>query len=89
MIPQIAKHNNEYYRTLRKAQVDQYLARRTEGTDNIWADAICDTSTADGINDVECQKARKFRILVKVKVTIFSEYVELYFENVDQGAEIA
>ena len=89
MIPQIAKHNNEYYRTLRKAQVDQYLARRTEGTDNIWADAICDTSTADGVNDVECQKARKFRILVKVKVTIFSEYVELYFENVDQGAEIA
>ena len=89
MIPQIAKHNNEYYRTLRKEQVDQYLARRTEGTDNIWAEAICDTSTADGINDVECQKARKFKILVKVKVTIFSEYVELYFENVDQGAEIA
>ena len=88
MIPQIGKPNNPYYRTLRKDQVDRYLAERLNGEDRIWAEAECDTSTADGINDVYALKARKFIINVRVKVDIFSEKVVLNFTNEDQESKI-
>lgn len=88
MLPQIGKKNNPYYRTLRKEQVQQYLRDRISGTDRIWSEGIVDTSTADGVNDINAQRAKCFRIVVKVKVDTFSEYVELNFYNEDQATTI-
>lgn len=88
MLPQIGKKNNPYYRTLRKEQVQQYLRDRISGTDRIWSEGIVDTSTADGVNDLNAQRARKFVIKVSVKVDTFSEYVELNFYNEDQATTI-
>ena len=89
MLPQIGKPNNPYYRTLRKDQVDLYLGQRINGSDRIWAEAECDTSTADGVNDVHALKARKFVIKVRVKVDVFSEKVELNFTNEGQDTIIS
>lgn len=88
MIPQLGKANNDYYRALRAQQVEAYLAKRLQGSTRIWAAASVDTSTADGCNDAAARKARKFVINVKVKVDIFSEYVELNFVNVDQDMTV-
>ena len=88
MLPQIGKKNNPYYRTLRKEQVQQYLRDRISGTDRIWSEGIVDTSTADGVNDLNAQRARQFVIKVSVKVDTFSEYVELNFYNEDQATTI-
>lgn len=88
MLPQIGKKNNPYYRTLRKEQVQQYLRDRISGTDRIWSEGIVDTSTADGVNDINAQRAKCFRIVVKVKVDTFSEYVELNFYNENQATTI-
>ena len=88
MLPQIGKKNNPYYRTLRKEQVQQYLRDRISGTDRIWSEGIVDTSTADGVNDLNAQRARKFVIKVSVKVDTFSEYVELNFYNEDQATTV-
>ncbi len=89
MIPQIGKANNPYYRTLRKEQVEQYLSKRLEGNNRIWAEASVDTSTADGVNDVHALRARKFVINVRVRVDVFSESVELNFTNEDQATTIS
>ena len=89
MIPQLGKPNNPYYRELRRDQVLNILNRRLEGGNRIWAEGVVDTSTVDGCNDALALKARKFVINVKVKVDIFSEYVELNFTNVDQETELA
>ena len=66
----------------------KYLRNRTEGTNNIWASASVDTSTADGVNDEYNRSARKFVIKVRVKVEVFSEIVELNFYNEDQSTDI-
>ena len=84
MIPQLGKANNEYYRNLRKQQVEALLEKRISGNNRIWAAAKVDTSTADGVNDAQARRERKFVINVMVKVDVFSEYVELNFTNVDQ-----
>lgn len=88
MIPQIGKPNNPYYRELRKQQVEHLLEERLV-TNRIWAEGIVDTSTAEGVNDDMARKARKFVIVVKVKVDIFSEYVTLNFYNVDQSTSLS
>ena len=88
MIPQIGKPNNPYYRELRKQQVEHLLEERLV-TNRIWAEGIVDTSTAEGVNDDIARKSRKFVIVVKVKVDIFSEYVTLNFYNVDQSTSLS
>ena len=88
MLPQIGKKNNPYYRTLRQEQVQQYLRDRISGADRIWSEGIVDTSTADGVNDINAQRAKKFVIKVQVKVDTYSEYVELNFYNEDQATTI-
>lgn len=89
MIPQLGKKNNPYYRTLRAEQVNQILRKRIEGNDRIWAEAVVDTSTADGVNDVYARKALRFIISCKVKVDIFSEYVVLNFYNEEQTSSLS
>ena len=85
MIPQIGKPNNPYYRELRRDQVWNILRDRLTGSNRIWAEAVVDTSTADGVNDIYAQRARKFVIVCKVRVDTFSEIVELNFYNEDQA----
>lgn len=81
MLPQVGKANNEYYRELRAIQVNNILSPRITGSDRIWATASVDTSTNDGVNDADALRQRKFVINVRVKVDVFSEYVELNFTN--------
>ena len=89
MIPQIGKANNPYYRTLRAEQVNQILRKRIEGNNRIWAEGVVDTSTADGVNDANARKNLRFIIQVRVKVDIFSEYVQLDFFNEDQSSTVS
>lgn len=88
MDPQVGKPNNPYYRELRKFQAEEILSKRLTGATRIWSAGIVDTSTADGVNDVQALRARQFRIKIAVKVDTFSEYVILDFTNVDQGTEL-
>lgn len=81
MRQQIKKPIDEYWMGVRQTQVEAILAKRTTGSNKIWTKAICDIA---GVNNDITKAARKFIIYVKVKVTPFSEFVELQFENVNQ-----
>ena len=89
LIPQIGKPNNDYYRDLRKTQVEAYLSPRISGSRAIWADALVDTSTREGINDEAALAAKEFRIVIKVQPNIYSEYVTLTLSSYPQGVELS
>lgn len=85
MRQQIKKPIDEYWMGVRQTQVEAILAKRTTGSNKIWTKAICDIA---GVNNDITKAARKFVIYVKVKVTPFSEFVELMFENVNQTTNL-
>lgn len=85
MRQQIKKPIDEYWMGVRQTQVEAILAKRTTGSNKIWTKAICDIT---GVNTDITKAARKFVIYVKVKVTPFSEFVELMFENVGQTTNL-
>lgn len=85
MRQQIKKPIDEYWMGVRQTQVEAILAKRTTGSNKIWTKAICDIA---GVNNDITKAARKFVIYVKVKVTPFSEFVELQFENVSQTTNL-
>lgn len=85
MRQQIKKPIDEYWMGVRQTQVEAILAKRTTGSNKIWTKAVCDIA---GVNNDITKAARKFVIYVKVKVTPFSEYVELQFENVNQTTNL-
>ena len=89
LIPQIGKPNNDYYRDLRKTQVEAYLSPRISGSRAIWADAVVDTSTREGLNDEAALAAKEFRIVIKVQPNIYSEYVTLTLASYPQGVELS
>lgn len=89
LIPQIGKPNNDYYRDLRKTQVEAYLSPRISGSKAIWADAVVDTSTREGVNDEAALAAKEFRIVIKVQPNIYSEYVTLTLASYPQGVELS
>ena len=89
LIPQIGKPNNDYYRDLRKTQVESYLSPSISGARAIWADARVDTSTREGVNDAEALAAKQFKIVVKVQPNIYSEYVTLTLASYPQGVELS
>ena len=78
MTSQIGKANNDYYRELRATQVADLLALRTEGTNRIWTSGSVDTS-AENVNTADIRSQRLFKLVVTVKVDIFSEGVVLQF----------
>ena len=82
---QIKKPIDDYWMGVRQTQVEAILAKRTTGSNKIWTKAVCDIA---GVNNDITKAARKFVIYVKVKVTPFSEYVELQFENVNQTTNL-
>ena len=88
LLPQLGKANNPYYRTLRKQQTDQLLAKRVNGDDRIWAQAFSDTSTADGINDKSALRQTQFKIKVGVKTDVFSETVIMNFTSYSQDTNL-
>lgn len=85
MRQQIKKPIDDYWMGVRQTQVETILAKRTTGSNKIWTKAICDIA---GVNNDITKAARKFIIYVKVKVTPFSEFVELQFENVAQTTNL-
>lgn len=85
MRQQIKKPIDDYWMGVRQTQVEAILAKRTTGSNKIWTKAVCDVA---GVNTDITKAARKFIIYVKVKVTPFSEYVELQFENVGQTTNL-
>lgn len=85
MRQQIKKPIDDYWMGVRQTQVEAILAKRTTGSNKIWTKAICDIA---GVNTDITKAARKFVIYVKVKVTPYSEYVELQFENVGQTTNL-
>lgn len=85
MRQQIKKPIDDYWMGVRQTQVEAILAKRTTGSNKIWTKAICDIA---GVNNDITKAARKFIIYVKVKVTPFSEFVELQFENVGQTTNL-
>lgn len=85
MRQQIKKPIDDYWMGVRQTQVEAILAKRTTGSNKIWTKAVCDIA---GVNNDITKAARKFVIYVKVKVTPFSEYVELQFENVNQTTNL-
>lgn len=85
MRQQIKKPIDDYWMGVRQTQVEAILAKRTTGSNKIWTKAICDIA---GVNTDITKAARKFVIYVKVKVTPFSEFVELQFENVGQTTSL-
>jgi hypothetical protein len=78
MRQQIGKPNSPYWQNLRKTQVDAILAKRTSGSMPIWAEATCDVA---GVNTPQVLQQRKFAILTRVRVNVFSETIELTFVN--------
>jgi hypothetical protein len=82
MRPQIGKLNNDYYQEMRQTQTETILDRRTSGSNPIWAAAECHIKD---VNTVNVKAQRKFAIKVRVQVNVFSEIVELSFENTAQG----
>ena len=85
MRQQIKKPIDDYWMGVRQTQVEAILAKRTTGSNKIWTKAICDIA---GVNNDITKAARKFVIYVKVKVTPYSEFVELQFENVGQTTNL-
>lgn len=85
MRPQIKKPIDDYWMGVRQTQVESILAKRTVGSNKIWTSATVDVP---GANDDITKAARTFVIKVKVKVTPFSEWVKLIFENVSQSTNL-
>lgn len=86
MFPQIGKPINEYYFEVRQRATQSLLNRRLIGSQAIWSAG--EVLVAE-VNTDETKAEKKFVIKVRVKVTPFSEAVELAFVNVDQYTEIA
>lgn len=81
MTPQLFKKINDYWMSIRQTQVEDILAKRTTGSDPIWASASCDIS---GVNTIQTKLKRQFVMKVTCKVNVTSESVLLMFENLAQ-----
>lgn len=81
MRPQLLKPIDDYWYEVRQTQLDSILARRLSGSTKIWTAAIGEVAS---VNNDKTKAQRKFCLRVRVKVTPFSEWVELEFNNVDQ-----
>ena len=81
MAKQVHKRISDTYFTIREKQVKAILDKRTTGTDPIWNTATVDIA---GVNTPATMAQRKFCIKVKVKVYVYSDYVELTFVTLGQ-----
>lgn len=86
MRPQLGKLNNDYYQEIRQTQTEAILDKRISGSNPIWAAAECHIKD---VNTTQVKAQRKFAIKVRVQVNVFSEIVELSFENTAQGTLVS
>lgn len=85
MRPQIEKPIDDVFIDLRQRQVDAILEKRVSGSNKIWRSYSCDIASAQ--TDVTKAK-RHFVIPLKVKVSPFTQEVDLTLTNVGQTTEI-
>jgi len=85
LIPQIGKPIDDEFMNIRQLQADAILARRLSGANKIWTAGVVDAFT---YNDDIAKAASTFKLSIKVKVTRFSEFVELTLENIAQTTSI-
>ena len=81
MVKQVHKRISDTYFTIREKQVKAILDKRTTGNDPIWNTATVDIA---GVNTPATMAQRKFCIKVKVKVYVYSDFVELTFVTLGQ-----
>jgi hypothetical protein len=85
LTPQIGKPNDTNFQNIRQIQAQAILNKRIGGANKIWTAGVVD---AISMNDDVTKAARKFKLLVQVKVTTFSEYVDLTLVNVGQTTQL-
>lgn len=85
MMAQIGKPINPFYMNLRRTQTQNILNSRLIGPTAIWTDGAV---YVEEVNTDQTKLENKFVIKVRVKVTPFSETVELIFNNVAQNASV-
>ncbi len=81
MKPQIGKRNNTKWQEIREKDLIIILDKRVSGASAIWDSYSINIKNA---NTDAVKRARKFVIKVKVKVSVYSESVDLEFTNVGQ-----
>ena len=85
MRPQIGKPINDYWMNIRQQQADAILSKRLSGTQPIWSEGKMDIAS---VNTATTKAMRKFCMKATVKVTVFSEKVELTFQNEAQTTSL-
>jgi hypothetical protein len=85
MIPQLGKPIDTQFQNIRQFQAQGILNKRTLGPGKIWESGLVDAFTG---NDATAKAARTFKLIIQVKVTVFSEFVELTLENVGQNVTL-
>lgn len=85
MLPQIGKLIDGYHMNLRKTQAQIILNKRLQGATAIWSDGQI---YVNEVNTPKTLAQNTFVIKIRVKVTPFSEYVELIFNNVAQTSSV-
>ena len=86
MRPQLLKAIDDHYMNIRQKEADNILSKRISGNRPIWAEGA---NYIKEVNTPQTKLQRKFVIKSKVKVNVFSEYVEFVFTNVAQDGTIA
>lgn len=86
MRPQLLKAIDAHYMNIRQKEADNILSKRISGHRPIWAEGA---NYIKEVNTPQTKLQRKFVIKSKVKVNVFSEYVEFVFTNVAQDGTIA
>ena len=85
MKPQVGKSIDDYYLKIRQRDGDAIMDKRTKGGRPIWAKGVVLINDSS-VNTDATKAKRTFVIKAKVKVYVFSEYVELILVNEGQDA---
>ena len=85
LIPQLGKPIDDKFMNIRQLQAQAILNTRLSGPNKIWIDGKVD---AFSFNDDTAKMQNTFKLSVRVKVTRFTEYLELILENVAQETAV-
>jgi len=85
MKPQVGKPIDDYYLKIRQDDGDAIMDKRTKGGRPIWAKGEVMINNSS-VNTSATKAKRTFVIKARVKVYVFSEYVELILVNEGQDA---
>jgi hypothetical protein len=85
MVPQLGKPIDDQFQNTRQFQAQGILNKRILGPGKIWEAGLVDAFSG---NDATAKAARTFKLIIQVKVTVFSEFIELTLENVGQNVKL-